>query len=394
MHLSLTSLRQSTADQRTHRPLDDWCPASASSCRCHLRHRRDDVLHPVDRISEPAFQHALRSMTEARRRPSRTSKRCVAMVIALASLAACSSSATHTSTSTAGTTTSGAAVPPPSGIRTTTDAVSTASSSEPPTAASSPATDATTHDTVGIVAIGHSALTGENSDLTSPHRPVLENSWATGTAPAVNSIYLRLVAARPNTRDHVANTAVGGAVAASLPAQAQAALKTVPTPQLVIIETIDNDIRCDGTDDAHIPELGTSVAAALHVITSASPHTKILVVGQPGRPEAGYFQQLITERPELLQSFAGTGPCDIFDPSGATNAEHIQTLTDIIDRYEAEENRVCAQVPRCASDGGVRRQWVDHVDWYSPDGNHLNVTGLAQVSNQLWPVVQKLLDLA
>ena len=46
----------------------------------------------------------------------------------------------------------------------------------------------------------------------------------------------------------------GGAQAASLSTQATTALQYVPTAELVIIQTIDNDFRCAGTDDAHVPE--------------------------------------------------------------------------------------------------------------------------------------------
>ena len=215
-----------------------------------------------------------------------------------------------------------------------------------------------------------------------------------GASPAVNSIYLRLLAVRPDTKGHVANEAVGGAVASSLPEQANSALRKVTKPQLVIIETIDNDIRCDGTDQTHIPELGASVAEALKVIIAASPNSKILLVGQFGRPDATYIEQLVAAHPELKPSMQGTGPCDSFDPSGNINQQGIATLTGIIDAYEAEENRVCAQVPQCANDGGVRKQWVDHLDWYSSDFGHLNVTGLAHVAEQLWPVVQQLLKLS
>lgn len=63
---------------------------------------------------------------------------------------------------------------------------------------------------VGVIAVGHSGLTGEGSDPDRPGQDAMENSWATGDAPAVNSIYQRLVAARPATKGHVANMAVGG----------------------------------------------------------------------------------------------------------------------------------------------------------------------------------------
>src|ERR1700747_2026646 len=76
----------------------------------------------------------------------------------------------------------------------------------------------------GIVALGHSALTGENSD---PHHlgvPALRNSWATGTNPAVDSIYQRLAAANPAFHGHAVNEAFGGATASTLVLQATKAL--------------------------------------------------------------------------------------------------------------------------------------------------------------------------
>lgn len=101
---------------------------------------------------------------------------------------------------------------------------------------------------VGIIAIGHSGLTGENTDPNLPGQPALESSWATGTSSEVDSVYLRLVAARPETEGHVANAAMGGAPVTSLAEQAQTALTSVPAPALIIIQTIDSDIQCDGTD--------------------------------------------------------------------------------------------------------------------------------------------------
>ncbi|HKN45834.1 MAG TPA: hypothetical protein VJW23_18110, partial [Propionibacteriaceae bacterium] len=46
---------------------------------------------------------------------------------------------------------------------------------------SSTAPSANTANPVGVIAIGHSGLTGENSDPSLPFSPALENSWATGT---------------------------------------------------------------------------------------------------------------------------------------------------------------------------------------------------------------------
>src|SRR5258706_4729953 len=71
---------------------------------------------------------------------------------------------------------------------------------------------------VGMIAIGHSGLTGEGAP--EPHKAFPENSWATGTSPDVNSIYLRLTTVRPGFLGQVSNTARGGAKSSALVAQA------------------------------------------------------------------------------------------------------------------------------------------------------------------------------
>ena len=45
---------------------------------------------------------------------------------------------------------------------------------------------------VGLIAVGHSGLTGEGTGGT--YEAVTAKSWATGTDPLVNSVYLRMVA--------------------------------------------------------------------------------------------------------------------------------------------------------------------------------------------------------
>ena len=51
------------------------------------------------------------------------------------------------------------------------------------------------------------------------------NSWATGTNPAVDSVYLRLLALNPRLRDNNANDAESGTTMADLDGQAQSAVR-------------------------------------------------------------------------------------------------------------------------------------------------------------------------
>jgi hypothetical protein len=243
----------------------------------------------------------------------------------------------------------------------------------------------------GVIALGHSGLTGEGTAELG--EAGFENSWATGINPTVNSVYLRLVEIRPENADKVANAAVGGSPASQLVRQAESALHQVPYPQLAIVQTIDSDIRCDGTDDEHVPEFGQALTDALHVIVSASPNTKILVVGQLGRPNVEFVKALVKLEPDQKDNLTGSGPCDFFDPSGKLVPQSFETLRGIIDAYEAEQARVCGQVPNCMTDGGVRADYVDVIENFSSDFNHLNVAGQAAEAELIWPVVQDLLGL-
>jgi len=244
---------------------------------------------------------------------------------------------------------------------------------------------------VGVIAIGHSGLTGEGT--AGRLEAALDNSWATGTNPEVNSVYLRLSDRRPENSGHVANTAQGGAVSDSLVVQAESALQKVPHPLLVIISTIDNDIRCDGSDAEHLPEFGDNVANALTVISTASPDSTILVVGQPGRPSVDFVRTLVAHDPAVKRAMSGSGPCDFFNRDGNLVADNFQTLTGIIDDYETEQAERCAIVPRCHTDGGARAAYVDTLENFSSDWAHLNIRGQAAEAELIWPVVESILEL-
>jgi hypothetical protein len=257
----------------------------------------------------------------------------------------------------------------------------------------STATAANPGNPVGVIAIGHSGLTGEGSDPNRPGQDALENSWATGTSPQVNSIYRRLVAVRPETDGHVANTAEGGASASTLFAQAQRALETVPTPALVVVQTIDNDIRCDGTDGTHVPEFGVALRDALQVVNTASPDSRILVVGQLGRPSPSFVKKLVAEDPTVKAGLMGSGMCAFFGLDGALNKKGFDAGTSIIEDYETEQARVCATVPNCRTDDGARAAYVDRLENFSSDWNHLNVRGQTEIAEITWPAATALLEL-
>ena len=119
----------------------------------------------------------------------------------------------------------------------------------------------------------------------------------------------------------------------------------------------------------------------------------MLVVGQLGRPSVSYVEDLVTQLPaEKDGSSRGTTRARSSMPRGMSlRPSGFEKLTEAIDAYEAETARVCAAVPNCVTDGGVRRAWVDRIELFSADYAHLNKRGQAAEAEQIWPVVERLL---
>ena len=122
-----------------------------------------------------------------------------------------------------------------------------------------------------IVVLGHSGATGYDSDPKAPETDATQNSWATGDNPEIRSIYLRLLALNPAVRGHNTNLAVDGTGVGELAGQADQALATKPLPELFLIQSVDNDMRCDGTDADNYAPFAATLTEVLKKITSGAP---------------------------------------------------------------------------------------------------------------------------
>ena len=124
-----------------------------------------------------------------------------------------------------------------------------ASTAASPTTSTGAVTPTATARLDSIAVMGHSGATGTLTDPDDPTRDATENSWATGDNPQVRSIYLRLAETHPAMRGHGYNVAVDGSTVDNLEDQLGRLLQVAdPLPDVVIVQTVDNDIRCDGTD--------------------------------------------------------------------------------------------------------------------------------------------------
>ena len=238
---------------------------------------------------------------------------------------------------------------------------------------------------VGVVAIGHSGMTGYQSDPEHAGEDVLANSWATGTNVAVQSIASRLVAVLPETAGQVANLARDGATADLMPDQVQDALRLVPAPRLALVQVMDNDIRCDGTDADHLVEFRESVRTAVEALVAASPRVTVVIVGGAGRP-AGYAKA-ISALPTTPVDLVGDEPCAMFSANRVVNPREVVRLTALVEAYEAELARACEGIPQCHTDSGRAGRVIDRVEDYGVDLGHQSVSGHAHTAEAVWPAV-------
>jgi hypothetical protein len=251
-----------------------------------------------------------------------------------------------------------------------------------PSPSRSSAPPVSTPELDSIAVIGHSGATGANSDPDKPGTDARENSWATGDNPAVRSIYLRLLATHHALAGHAFNEALDGSDASSLPDQASLAMQHDPVPDLVLIQSVDNDVRCDGTDRQNQEPYAASLGGVIRSVVDASRHTQVFLVS-PWATAANYAAA-VKDDPEATSQMAGSGPCDLFDERGRPRPAGIRREQALYDMYWATAVRTCHRIPRCFTDGGVERRLVPEPRDITYDFMHLTPSGHRKFAELAW----------
>jgi hypothetical protein len=235
-----------------------------------------------------------------------------------------------------------------------------------------------------IAVLGHSGSTGEDSDPRRPHEEVRANSWATGTNPRVNSLYLRILAKNPGIKGHNFGLSQGGATVRELLRQAQRAVAMQPKPELMVVQIMDNDMVCPATASDYA-QFRAGVIAALKVLAERAPESLIFVVSQFGSPATSAKAMSPSQRLRL----AGSGPCDFINLTGKIVPTKVPRLDRVIHAYEAQLAGACKQFPRCRYDGGAFGRIVDRRVYMSEDLNHFSVRGHAKAAAVAWAALQR-----
>ena len=234
-----------------------------------------------------------------------------------------------------------------------------------------------------MVVLGHSGATGFNSDSTMQRTDAKQNSWATGDNPAVDSIYTRLLALNPEVRGHNANVAVDNTGVNDLEGQADQALAIRPLPDLFLIETVDNDLHCDGTDAQNIPPFTATLEDVLHKISTGAPTATIMIASSPWSTSQAYFN-VAQQQPGARTANTGSGICDLFSPAGEPVPANLNTLEQITEEYLAALQSACGQFPTCRYDNGALHRLEVTTGDVTSDGFHLTVSGQEKVAALEW----------
>lgn len=223
-----------------------------------------------------------------------------------------------------------------------------------------------------IAAVGHSAITGEGTPAGKA------SSWATGTDPAVRSVYQRILEQDPAVEGHVVNLGQPSADVGLLSAQAQQLLAQEPQPQLVLIATLDGDIACP-TSRAQTDAYGQALGEVLADLSAGMPGSRFFITAQISTP--GRDAEIYTRSQRA--TVGGTGPCAFLDPRGEVVPAELDRLESAIAAYREQVVAACARTDRCRTDQSGTG-WTMQAEYYSSDLNHLDVRGQAAWAAHVW----------
>jgi hypothetical protein len=228
-----------------------------------------------------------------------------------------------------------------------------------------------------LVVMGHSLATAYNSDPDQPGVEVRANSWATGTNPEVESVYLRILAENSSVEGQAYNVAQGGATVDDLAQQATQAVAR--EPDLVLVQIGENDVSCPATK-ADLKSFRAHFQSALEVLAEGLPTSRIFVVSQFGRPTT-YATALTEAERELI---GGSGPCDVLDLRGRLVPAKAARLEETIRAYNAQLAAACKRFRQCHDDDRAFADVKIAREYLSSDLEHLSVEGLAEAAAVAW----------
>lgn len=238
-----------------------------------------------------------------------------------------------------------------------------------------------------IAVIGFTTAMGRASIPADLAADASENSWATGSNPAVVSVYSRVLAHNPRISGHRSNLSTDAVLPYLTTSQVGQAVAMAPPPDLVLMQVLDYDINCPATtDDTNAARAG--MLQALQTLHAGAPNTRIFVLSMFG--SATTLPQAMTpdQRRTFGQATSDYG-CTTVTPAGELIQPNIARFEQSTHAYEAAIKAACAQVPLCVWDDGAFGNAVERPEDIAPSFTNLTVAGQAHAADVAWTALQK-----
>lgn len=236
-----------------------------------------------------------------------------------------------------------------------------------------------------IASSGDSITRAFNSDTSNPLQDVPANSWATGSNPAVNSHYLRILSANPSISGKSYNFAQSGTKMSAL--QNQLASAAAQQPEYLTILMGANDI-CSAADQSQITSIAdftTQFRAALTSFSQGSPDSRIFVASIV---DLQHLWQILHTNPaaQFIWNNAPVCPMMLYDSGNdAVDAARRDQVEQILLGYNQALQTVCAEFIHCRFDNNVTFNTAfTPADVSSLDYFHPSLQGQATLAAGTW----------
>jgi lysophospholipase L1-like esterase len=234
-------------------------------------------------------------------------------------------------------------------------------------------------------ALGGSVTIGFNTDCPNAWTDCPDNSWATGTNPAVDSVYLRLLALNSQLKDHNANDAESGSTMSDLDGQAQSAVRRGAA--LVLIAMGTND-AC-GSQTGVMTDVSTfreQFTRAMNTLTAGLPGARVHVLSIPDLYQRWETFHTI---PRVVKAWRSIPFCPMLLTRPTSNAPadaaRRAAVRARVLNFNSVLTRVCSEYPHCSTDGGAAfRSPIRLAEFSTHDYWHPNIAGQATLAGLVW----------
>jgi lysophospholipase L1-like esterase len=213
------------------------------------------------------------------------------------------------------------------------------------------ATPTTTPVPNSMAALGDSITKAFNACSNFGECPA--SNWSTGTDPAVDSQYSRILAVNPNIAGHAFNDAVSGATESNLVGQANNAVSQ--GVEYITIEMGGNDV-CKPTEAQMTPvaTYQSQFQAAMNTITTGLPNAHVFVASVPDVKQLWFVGKDSAAARNIWSTF---GICQSMVASPLSTAQADVDRRDRVQQRVIDYNTalatVCAQYANCRYDGNL-----------------------------------------